>query len=100
MSDPVTFINVVDVDASTQQEVVDLLREAVEDFFSHRPGFLSATVLASPAGDRVVTVARWRSAEDAAANGEQAATAEYGRRLSALATPNPGTYATVAEYAA
>ncbi|MGV9981513.1 antibiotic biosynthesis monooxygenase family protein, partial [Micromonospora wenchangensis] len=64
MSDPVTFVNVIDVDPSRQQEVIDLLTEGTEKVVSRRPGFVSVTLLASLDRTRVVNVARWRSADD------------------------------------
>ena len=47
MSNPITFINVVDVDPSRQQEVIDILTEGTEKVISQRPGFISVTLLAS-----------------------------------------------------
>ena len=47
MSSPVTFVNVIDVDPSKQQEVIDILQEGTENVISRRPGFVSATILAS-----------------------------------------------------
>ena len=64
MSEPVTFVNVVDVDPAKQQEVIDLLVEGTEKVMSKRPGFISVTLLASLDKSRVINVARWESAED------------------------------------
>ena len=98
MSSPVTFINVIDVDPSRQQEVIDLLKEGTERVISRRPGFLSVTVLAGTDGSRVVNVARWESAEAVRATQADPAAAEYARRTAAIATPHPGVYAVVAEF--
>ena len=100
MPSPVTFINVIDVDPSAQQEVIDLLVEGTERVVSRRPGFLSATVLASADRSRVVNVARWESADDVRATQADPAAAEYARRTAAVATPRPGVFTVVAELGA
>ena len=60
----VTLINVFTVEPKKQQRVVDLLTRATEDFVSHAPGFISATLHRSTDGTKVTMVAQWRSAED------------------------------------
>lgn len=100
MSSPVTFINIIDVDPSTQQEVVDILKEGTEQVISKRPGFVSVTVLASADERRVVNIARWESADDVKATQADPVAAEYVKRTAAIATPSPGIYAVVAEYTA
>jgi hypothetical protein len=50
----VTLINVFDVEASRQQELVALLTEGTEQVIRHRPGFVSVNLLASNDGTRVV----------------------------------------------
>lgn len=100
MSDPVTFINVIDVDPSKQQEVIDLLVEGGEQVMSKRPGFVSLTLLASLDKTRVVNIARWESADDVKATQADPAAAEYARRTAAIAEPRPGLYAVVGEFTA
>ncbi|MFY1683351.1 antibiotic biosynthesis monooxygenase family protein [Micromonospora sp.] len=100
MSDPVTFVNVIDVDPSRQQEVIDLLVEGTEKVVSRRPGFVSVTLLASLDRTRVVNVARWRSADDVRATQADPEAAEYARRTAALAQASPGLYTVVGEFTA
>jgi quinol monooxygenase YgiN len=100
MSNPVTFINVVDVDPAKQQEVVDLLTEGTEKVMSKRPGFISVTVLASLDKSRVINVARWESAEDVKATQSDPEAAEYAKRTAALAQATPGLYTVVGEFTA
>ncbi|MBM9461862.1 antibiotic biosynthesis monooxygenase [Aeromicrobium sp. YIM 150415] len=95
--DPITFINIIDVDPSKQQEVVDLLTEGAEKVVSHRPGFLSLTILASADRSRVVNIARWENAESARATQADPAAARYAERTATLGTPSPGVYSVVAE---
>ncbi|MBM7085704.1 antibiotic biosynthesis monooxygenase family protein [Micromonospora sp. WMMD734] len=99
MSDHVTFVNVIDVDPSRQQEVIDLLVEGTEKVVSRRPGFVSVTLLASLDRTRVVNVARWRSADDVRATQVDPEAAEYARRTAALAQASPGLYTVVGEFA-
>ncbi len=98
MSDPVTFVNVLDVDPSTQQELIDLLVEGTEKVMSTRPGFISVTLLASLDGSRVINVARWETAEDVTATQADPDAAEYVARTAALAHATPGLYAAVGEF--
>jgi heme-degrading monooxygenase HmoA len=100
MSSPVTFINVIDVDPSQQQEVVDILTEGTEQVISKRPGFISVTILASLDKSRVINVARWQSLDDAKATQGDPLAAEYAKRAAAIATPNPGVYTVVSEFTA
>ncbi len=98
MSEPVTFVNVVDVDPAKQQEVIDLLVEGTEKVMSKRPGFISVTLLASLDKSRVINVARWESAEDVKATQSDPEAAEYAKRTAALAQAAPGLYTVVGEF--
>lgn len=99
MSEPVTFVNVVDVDPAKQQEVIDLLVEGTEQVMSKRTGFISVTLLASLDKSRVINVARWKSAADVKATQSDPAAAEYAKRAAALAAQaSPGLYTVVGEF--
>lgn len=98
MSEPVTFVNVVNVDPAKQQEVIDLLVEGTEKVISKRPGFISVTLLASLDKSRVINVARWGSAEDIKATQTDPEAAEYAKRTAALAQATPGLYTVVGEF--
>lgn len=100
MSSPATFINVIEVDPSKQQEVIDILNEGTEKVISQRPGFISVTILASADKSRVVNIARWASADDVKATQADPLAAEYAKRTAAIATPGPGMYAVVSEFGA
>ncbi|MEU1755618.1 antibiotic biosynthesis monooxygenase [Micromonospora matsumotoense] len=100
MSTPVTFINVIDVDPSRQQELIDLLVEGTEKVVSRRPGFVSVTLLASLDRTRVVNVARWESTDDVKATQSDPEAAEYARRTAAIAQASPGLYTVVGEFTA
>lgn len=98
MSEPVTFVNVVDVDPAKQQEVIDLLVEGTEKVMSKRPGFISVTLLASLDKSRVINVARWESAEDVKTTQSDPEAAEYAKRTAALAQAAPGLYTVAGEF--
>lgn len=100
MSNPVTFINVIDVDPSKHQEVIDLLVEGTEKVMTKRPGFISLTLLASLDKSRVVNVARWESTDDVKATQADPEAAEYAKRTAALAKAEPGLYTVVGEFSA
>ncbi len=100
MSSHVTFINVIDVEPSAQQDVIDILEEGTEQVISHRPGFISVTILASVDRRRVVNIARWESVENVKATQADPAAAAYAHRTAALATASPGVYEVVSEYTA
>lgn len=97
MSSPVTFINVIDVDPSRRQEVIDILREGAEDVISRRPGFVSLTILANAEDDRVINIATWESLDDVRATQADPVAVDYARRTAAIATPSPSVYTVVAE---
>lgn len=94
----VTFANVIDVDPGRQHEVVELLREGLETVIQHRPGFVSAELLASKDGTRVVTLARWATVDDARATQADPAAAEFARRTAELSTPTPNVYDIVGQF--
>ncbi|MGC3954265.1 MAG: antibiotic biosynthesis monooxygenase [Propionicimonas sp.] len=98
MSNPVTFVNIVDVDPSQQQEVIDLLIEGTEKVMSKRPGFISVTLLASLDKSRVINVARWETADDVKATQADPEAAEYAKRTAAIAKAAPGLYTVVGEF--
>lgn len=98
MSQPVTFVNVIDVDPIKQQEVIDLLVEGTEKVISRRPGFVSVTLLASLDKTRVVNIARWDSADDVKATQADPEAADYAKRTAAIAQASPGVYTVVGEF--
>ena len=90
-----TLINVIEVDPARQQDVVALLQEGTEAVIRHRPGFISARVLASNDGTRVVNHAEWRDLEDIKATLADPAVQSLARRLAQLGTASPHVYRVV-----
>jgi heme-degrading monooxygenase HmoA len=100
MSQPVTFVNVIEVDPSRQPELIELLTEGTEQVISKRPGFISSSLLASFDRTRVVNVARWESADDVKATQSDPDAAEYAKRTAEIAGASPGLYTVVGEFSA
>lgn len=63
-NEPLTLINVFEVDPEVQRELLDVLIEATEQVMRHRTGFVSANLHTSLDGTRVVNYAQWRSEAD------------------------------------
>lgn len=95
---PVTFVNIVEVEPETQQEVIDILKEGAEKVISQRPGFISLELLASADGKRVLNVARWESPDDLKAVQSDPEAGEFVKQVMQLARATPGAYRTAAEY--
>lgn len=55
-----TFINVFEVEPARQQELVDLLIEAVEKAISKVDGYVSTNIHKSLDGTKVTNYAQWR----------------------------------------
>jgi len=94
MSDePATFVNAIEVDAADLDALLDALRDGLDRVVRHRPGFVSAELLVDATGTRVLNVARWRRAADAAATREDPEAARSAARVAALATAvEPGIF--------
>jgi quinol monooxygenase YgiN len=91
----VTLINIFDVEASNQQELIGILNEGAEKVFQHRPGFISVNLLASADGTRVVNYAQWRSQDDIKATMGDPEAQAYGKKAAGLATAAPQVYSVV-----
>ncbi len=92
----VTLINVFDVDASKQQDLVDLLNDGTERVMQHRPGFVSVSILASNDGTRVVNFAQWRSLDHVKATMADPGAGSYVRQAGELADATPHVYTVAA----
>lgn len=95
----VTLINVFTVEQKNQQRVVDLLTRATEDFVSHAPGFISATLHRSTDGTKVTMVAQWRSAEDYQAMRQDPGPLPFLEEALTIAKFEPGMYEVVRTFA-
>lgn len=91
-ADCVTLINVFTVEAARQQELIDLLDEATEQVFRHRPGFISANIHRGTDGTHVANYAQWASDKDFRAMLADPIAREHLVRCSAIATADPVLY--------
>jgi quinol monooxygenase YgiN len=94
-NEPVTLVNVFDVDPEKQQDLVDLLSEGTEQVMQHRPGFVSVNLLASNDGTRVLNYAQWRSPDDVRATMADPEVQGYAQRAAQLAKATPHVYSVV-----
>ena len=60
----IALINVFTVQPLNQQQLVDLLVRATDEFVSRAPDFLSSSLHRSFDGTKVTMYAQWRSIED------------------------------------
>jgi quinol monooxygenase YgiN len=90
-----TVINVFDVDASSQQRLVEVLAEGTERVMRHRPGFISVNLLTSNDGSRVINYAQWRSLDDIKATLDDPDAQAYARKAAELAQPSAHVYSVV-----
>lgn len=88
----VTMINVFDVEASKQKELVGVLTEGTENVMRHRPGFVSVNILASKDGTRVVNFAQWRTEDDIKTTMSDPDAQNYARKAAELAHASPHVY--------
>jgi quinol monooxygenase YgiN len=95
-AEPVTLVNVFDVEPSRQQELVDVLTEGTEKVMRGRPGFVSVNLHTSIDGTRVLNYAQWLSLEDVKSTMADPEAQDYARRAAQLARATPHVYSVVA----
>lgn len=59
-----TVITTYEVTPGTCQDLVDVLREACNDFISKQPGFIGAAVHVNDAQTRIASYAQWKTRDD------------------------------------
>lgn len=59
-----TLINVLEVPAERQSELVDILEKATHEVIRHFPGFVSASIHRGLDGVHVANYVQWRTKED------------------------------------
>ena len=84
-SDVTTLVNVFTVEPENQQNLVQVLKEGTESFFSKQPGFISSSVHTSKDGRRAINYSQWQSAKDIEAFRNNTYFAPYIQRIAALA---------------
>lgn len=63
-SDFQTVITTFEVTPGTCEDLIDELRDALETFIRHQPGFVSAAIHVNDAQARVANYSQWRRRED------------------------------------
>lgn len=97
-SSEAVFVNLIDVDPNRYEQLVEVLKEGNDSVIRHRDGFMSCLLLANADRSRVITVARWTSADAVKAVASDPVVAEYVKRTAAVGKATPAVFAIVAEY--
>jgi len=97
-SSEAVFVNVIEVDPNRYEQLMEILKEGNDSVIRHRSGFISCSLLANADRTRVITVARWKSADAIKAVASDPVVAEYVRRTAAVAKATPAVFAVAAEY--
>ena len=97
-SSEAVFVNLIEVDPNRYERLMEILKEGNDSVIRHRNGFISCLLLANADRSRVVTVARWTSADAIKAVASDPVVAEYVKRTAAVARATPAVFAIVAEY--
>lgn len=92
---PVTLINVFTVAPARQQELVELLARATNDFVRQATGFISARLYRGLDGTKVTMYSQWRTIEDYEAMRRDPTPLPYFQKVLAIATFEPGRYEVV-----
>jgi quinol monooxygenase YgiN len=95
----ITLINVFTADPNNQDRLIELLTRATEDFVSHAPGFLSATLHRSHDGTKVTMYAQWRSVGDYEAMRRDPGPRPFLEEALTIARFEPGMYSVVRSFA-
>ena len=97
-SETVTVINVFTVGPGRQQELIDLLIRATEEWVRHAPGFLGARLHRSVDGTKVAMYAHWRSNWDYEVMRRDPGPRAYLSRVLAIARLEAGIYEDVRNF--
>jgi quinol monooxygenase YgiN len=95
----ITLINVFTIEPSNQQQLVDLLIRATDQFVSRAPGFVASTLHRSLDGTKVTMYAQWNSAEAYEAMRRDPGPHPYLKEALTIAKFDPGIYEIVRAFA-
>ncbi len=83
---PVTLVNVLSVEPTKQQELVDLLRQNTESVITSLKGWIATSLIASNDGKRVVIHSQWDTVADVEAMRSDPRMLAYFPKINALAS--------------
>jgi quinol monooxygenase YgiN len=92
------FVNLIEVDPSHYEELLAIVKEGNETIIRRRDGFISAIIATTADQSRVVTVARWKSADAIKALQSDPVVSAYVKRTAAIAKASPAVFTIVAEF--
>lgn len=88
----VTLITVHTCKAEDQQQLVELLSEALDKIYRHAPGFVAASIHKSLDGIRVTNYAQWQSIEAFEALRTNPAIQPFAQKVGEIASFDPHLY--------
>ncbi|BAZ23596.1 putative antibiotic biosynthesis monooxygenase [Kalymmatonema gypsitolerans NIES-4073] len=88
----VTLITVHTCKPEVQQQLVELLAEALNTIYRHVPGFVSASIHKSLDGVRVTNYAQWQSREAFESVKDNPAILPFAQRVAEIASFDPHLY--------
>jgi quinol monooxygenase YgiN len=63
----ITLVNLFTVEPAKLPNLLDVLRDGTETFFSKMPGFVSSSVLTAKDSRQAINYSQWKNADDIAA---------------------------------
>ena len=97
-SSEAVFVNVIEVDPDRYEQLMEILKEGNDSVIRHFKGFISCVLLVNADRSRVITVARWTTADAIKALASDPVIAGYAKRTAALAKATPAVFSVAAEY--
>jgi len=97
-TDRLTLINVFETTPETQQRLIDITKEQIEQTVGKLPGLISANLHASRDGLRVVNYAQWESVDAWKAMMANQKAGEKREMIEGIAVPDVHEYDVVATY--
>jgi quinol monooxygenase YgiN len=97
-NEPLTLINVFQVDPAHQKQLVDLLKHATDGIVNAAPGFITSTLHRSLDGTKVAMYSRWRSIDDYQAMRGNPRLRALLEEVLSIAKFEPGIYEVVQTY--
>lgn len=88
----ITLINVLEVPAERQSELVEILEKATHEVIRHFPGFISASIHRGLDGVHVANYVQWRTMEDFERMFADPEAQEHIRAATAIAKASPFHY--------
>ena len=96
-TDLITRVNVLTAEEGKQEEVIEILKDGLNNEMSHQPGFVSATIHRSLDSENITVYAQWSSQQDfdAAVQHRSSGGAPTMNKVFSIAQPDSHPYSVV-----